>query len=78
MTDDRINEKGGITVKDERYRVEVIVEAAKIRLDGVTVAANRLVFDKGVKLILGIAGFFSTASSPVTTPNNVLNLIKEV
>src|SRR5208337_2684429 len=75
MTADMINEKGGITVKGEKYEVEVIVEDAKSTLDDVTAAANRLVFDKGVKLILGPAGFFSAASSPVTTPNNVLNII---
>jgi branched-chain amino acid transport system substrate-binding protein len=75
MTAEMINEKGGITVKGEKYQVEVIIEDAKSTLDGVTAAANRLVFDKGVKLILGPAGFFSAASSPVTTPNNVLNII---
>ena len=75
MTADMINEKGGITVKGQKYEVEVIVEDAKSTLDGVTASANRLVFDKGVKLILGPAGFFSAASSPVTTPNNVLNII---
>jgi branched-chain amino acid transport system substrate-binding protein len=75
MTADMINEKGGITVKGQKYEVEVVIEDAKSTLDGVTAAANRLVFDKGVKLILGPAGFFSAASSPVTTPNNVLNII---
>jgi branched-chain amino acid transport system substrate-binding protein len=75
MTADMINEKGGITVKGEKYQLEVLIEDAKSTLDGVTAAANRLVFDKGVKLILGPAGFFSAASSPVTTPNNVLNII---
>jgi branched-chain amino acid transport system substrate-binding protein len=75
MTAEMINEGGGITVKGEKYEVEVVIEDAKSTLDGVTAAANRLVFDKGVKLILGPAGFFSAASSPVTTPNKVLNII---
>jgi branched-chain amino acid transport system substrate-binding protein len=75
MTAEMINEKGGITVKGEKYQIEVLIEDAKSTLDGVTAAANRLVFDKGVKLILGPAGFFSAASSPVTTPNKVLNII---
>ena len=75
MTADMINERGGITVKGQKYEIEVIIEDAKSTLDGVTAAANRLVFDKGAKLVLGPAGFFSAASSPVTTPNNVLNII---
>ncbi len=75
MTAEMINEKGGITVKGQKYQVEVVIEDAKSTLDGVTAAANRLVFDKGAKLILGPAGFFSAASSPVTTPNNVLNIV---
>ncbi len=75
MTADMINEQGGITVKGQKYKLEIIVEDAKSTLDGVTAAANRLVYDEGVKLILGPAGFFSAASSPVTTPNKVLNII---
>jgi branched-chain amino acid transport system substrate-binding protein len=75
MTADMINERGGITVKGEKYKLEVLIEDAKSTLDGVTAAANRLVFDKGVKLVLGPAGFFSAASSPVTTPNKVLDII---
>lgn len=70
-----INERGGIKVKGERYDIEIVVEDGKSTLDGITAAANRLVFDKGVKLIIGPAGFFAGASSPVTTPNKVLNII---
>ena len=75
MTAEMINERGGITVNGEKYLVEIIIEDAKSSLDGVTAAANRLVYDKGLKLILGPAGFFSAASSPITTPNKVLNII---
>ena len=70
-----IDERGGINVKGTTYEVEVLIEDAKSTLDGVTAAANRLVYDKGVELILGPAGFFSVASSPVTTSNGVLNII---
>ena len=75
MTAEMINERGGIKVKGTTYEVEVLIEDAKSTLDGVTAAANRLVYDKGVELILGPAGFFSAASSPVTTSNGVLNII---
>ncbi|MGD0917995.1 MAG: ABC transporter substrate-binding protein [Thermodesulfobacteriota bacterium] len=67
-----INEKGGITVKGQKYLVETIVEDGKSTLDGVTAAANRLVFDKGVKFIIGPTAFFSTAAAPVTNPNKVI------
>ncbi len=70
-----INERGGIKVKGEKYDVEIVIEDGKSTLDGITAAANRLVFDKGLKLLIGPAGFFAGASSPVTTPNKVLNII---
>ncbi len=70
-----INARGGITVKGEKYQVELAAQDGKSALDGVTSAANRLVFDEGVKLIIGPAGFFGGASSPVTTPNKVLSVL---
>lgn len=54
---DMINEKGGINIKGEKYKVELVLEDGKSTLDGVTVAANRLVFDDGVKFIVGPAAF---------------------
>ena len=70
-----INEKGGITVKGEKYLIEIVIEDGKSTLDGVTAAANRLVFDKGVKFVLGPSAFFAMASGPVTNPNKVLSAI---
>jgi branched-chain amino acid transport system substrate-binding protein len=75
MAAQMINERGGINVKGEKYEVEVVIEDAKSTLDGVTAAANKLVFDKRLKLILGPAAFFAGASSPVTTPNKVLSIL---
>jgi len=72
---DMINEKGGINVKGEKYQVELDLEDGKSTLDGVTAAANRLVFDKGVKFIIGPAAFFSAAVTPITTPNKVINVL---
>ena len=40
-------------------------------MDGVTAAANRLVFDKKVKFILGPLAFFAPASATVIEPAKV-------
>jgi len=72
---DMINEQGGITVKGQKYRVELIVEDCKSAMDGVTAAANRLVYDKKVKFIIGPTAFFAAAAGPVCDPNKVLRVI---
>ena len=37
-----INEKGGLTIKDKKYNIELVGEDGKSTLDGITAAANRL------------------------------------
>lgn len=69
-----INDKGGITINGQKYLIELVVEDGKSTFDGVTAAANRLVYDKGVKFAVGPTGFFSTASSPVFEQNKVLHV----
>ena len=59
-----INERGGIKVKGESYKVELLVEDGKSSLDGNIAAANRLVLNSKVKFVIGPNGFFSAASSP--------------
>jgi branched-chain amino acid transport system substrate-binding protein len=72
---DIINEQGGITVNGQPYRVELIVEDCKSTMDGVTAAANRIVYDKKVKFIIGPTAFFSAASGSVCDPNKILRVI---
>jgi branched-chain amino acid transport system substrate-binding protein len=72
---DIINEQGGITVKGQQYRVELIVEDCKSAMDGVTAAANRVVYDKKVKFIIGPTAFFAAAAGPVCDPNKILRVI---
>ena len=72
---DIINKQGGITVKGKKYPVELIVEDCKSTMDGVTAAANRLVYDKGVKFIIGPTAFFAAAAGPVCDPNKILRAI---
>jgi branched-chain amino acid transport system substrate-binding protein len=72
---DIINEQGGITVKGQQYRIELIVEDCKSAMDGVTAAANRVVYDKKVKFIIGPTAFFAAAAGPVCDPNKILRVI---
>jgi branched-chain amino acid transport system substrate-binding protein len=70
-----INQKGGLTIKGQRYDVEVVTEDIKSTFDGCTAAANRLVFDKKVKFVLGPGGFFGPAAAPVLNPNKVMYVL---
>jgi branched-chain amino acid transport system substrate-binding protein len=70
-----INEKGGITIKGQRYDVEIVTEDTKSTFDGCTAAANRLVFDKKVKFVLGPGGFFGPPAASVFNPNKVLYVL---
>ena len=72
---DMINERGGITVKGQSYKIELVVEDGKSSIDGVAAAANALVYNKKVKFILGPAAFFARAMGPVVTPNKVINVL---
>jgi branched-chain amino acid transport system substrate-binding protein len=69
-----INERGGITVKGERYNIELVGEDGKSTLDGIAAGANKLVYDHKVKFVVGPTGFFSTGSSPVFEQNKVLHV----
>ena len=70
-----INEKGGVTIKGQRYDIEIVTEDTKSTFDGCTAGANRLVFDQKVKLALGPGGFFGPAAAPVFNPNKVLYVL---
>jgi branched-chain amino acid transport system substrate-binding protein len=72
---DMINEDGGLTVNGEKYKLELIVEDCKSTFDGVASAANRLVYDKNVKFIVGPTGFYVPPASPVTNPAKVMMVI---
>jgi branched-chain amino acid transport system substrate-binding protein len=69
-----LNEMGGINVNGQVYKVELVVEDIKSDFNGTTAAANRLVYDKGVKFIIGPTAFFNPAAAPVTEPAQVLKI----
>jgi branched-chain amino acid transport system substrate-binding protein len=69
---DWINAKGGITVKGEKYLIEIVTEDIKATAEGAVTAANKLVYQDKVKFILGLAAPFQVdAVASVTEPNKV-------
>ena len=69
-----INEQGGLTIKGEKYNIELVGEDGKSTLDGIAAGANKLVYDHKVKFVVGPTGFFSTGSSPVFEQNRVMHV----
>lgn len=68
------NERGGITIKGEKYNIELVGEDGKSTMDGVASAAAKLVFDRKVKFVVGPQGFFTTASGPIFEQNGVMHV----
>lgn len=71
---DTFNEKGGINIKGQKYKIELVVEDCKSTLDGVSTAATSLAA-KGIKFAFGPAAFFGRASAPITTRNKILDVL---
>ena len=69
-----INKRGGITVKGQRYNIELVGEDGKSTLEGIAAGANKLAYDHKVKFVIGPTGFFSTGSSPVFEMNKILHV----
>lgn len=68
-----INEKGGITIKGEKYLIELIIEDQKGNVDGAVAAATKLVEQDRVKFIIGqVVPDVCIAVASVTEPAKVL------
>jgi branched-chain amino acid transport system substrate-binding protein len=73
---DWINEKGGITVKGEKYKIELAVEDNKMSPAGSVDAATKLVYEDKVQFIGGtVVPVQAMAVSSVTEKNKVLFVI---
>lgn len=72
---DIINEAGGITVDGQKYKIVPIFEDNKSSHEGTVAAANKLVYDRGVKFIVGPVAFWGSASGPICEANKVFNAI---
>ena len=71
---DMINERGGIDIKGQKYKIELVPEDCKSTLDGVTAAATSLA-SKGIRFTIGPAAFFGRASAPITNRNHILDAL---
>jgi branched-chain amino acid transport system substrate-binding protein len=72
---DWINEKGGITIKGQPYTIQFVVEDGQSSADGAVAAANKLVYDHGVKFIVGtVMPFMVIAAGTVTEPAKVIRV----
>ena len=64
-----INDKGGITVKGVKYKIELVSEDAKSSPEGAIVACTKLVEKDKVKFILGgVITPINVAANSVTGP----------
>ncbi len=71
---DIINDRGGVSVKGEKYKVELVIEDGKSTMDGFGAAATRLAYDDKVKFVLGPSAFFGLASTPIFEQAKVLHV----
>jgi len=70
-----INDKGGITIKGVKYKIQLITEDAKSSPEGMGAACTKLVEKDKVKFIIGgVNGVMNIAASSVTEPAGVLRL----
>ncbi|MBI4776703.1 MAG: ABC transporter substrate-binding protein [Deltaproteobacteria bacterium] len=76
VAQDWVNEKGGITVDNQKYMVKLVVEDTKSTATGTVAAATKLVFDDKVKFILGtVVPYMVEAGGTVTEPAEVLRVL---
>jgi branched-chain amino acid transport system substrate-binding protein len=73
---DWYNEKGGITINGEKYRLQLIPEDIKGTADGAAAAANKLLYDSKVKFCLGtVVPFMVQAAGTVLEPAQVIRVV---
>ena len=70
------DDKGGIDIKGEKYRIKLLAEDSKGSLDGMVAAANKLVFDNKIKFMVGGISVppFRVAISKLLEDNKVLTI----
>jgi branched-chain amino acid transport system substrate-binding protein len=76
---DWLNEKGGITIKGQKYLFEGVVEDNKSTAEGAKAAAEKLVYDHKVKFIAGATiPYINIAAAPVTEAAKVIRALNYV
>jgi len=71
---DIVNEQGGIPVNGQNYLLKLVVEDGQSTIDGTTSAANKLIFNDGVKIIIGPDAYFNSAVSGLCEQNKILHI----
>ena len=75
ITADYFNEKGGLNIGGEKYKVVIVDADTKFTADGATTAARRLVDAEKVNLVVGaIAGPQTLGVLSVTEPAKIITL----
>ncbi len=70
---DWLNNNGGITVKGQKYNLEIAQEDIKSTMDGASAAANKLILDVGVKYVVGTGFFFNSVIAPIAAQHKVVH-----
>jgi branched-chain amino acid transport system substrate-binding protein len=75
FTAEWINDKGGLKIRGENYRIRIVLEDDKMNPEGAIAAANKLVYDHKVKFIMGPnIPPFKAAVSKITEDNKVVRV----
>ncbi len=69
-----VNDKGGVTIKGEKYLLELVPEDMKSSNEGTTAAVNKLIYDDKVQFIVGPSAFWGPASAPLCEANKMINV----
>jgi len=70
-----INEQGGITIKRQPYVIKFVAEDGQSSADGAVASATKLIYDHGVKFLVGpVMPFMVVASGTVTEPAKVIRV----
>lgn len=72
---DKVNAQGGLEVGGKKYKVEIIPYDDKYQANEAVTVANRLIFEDGVKYIVGPLGSApAVAVLPITEKNKVITI----
>lgn len=73
---DMINERGGLTIKGQKYKIELLNEDCKCTTDGTVAGATKLVEDQHIKFIGGFAFWYAAAIKEVCDPAKVIRTLQ--
>ncbi len=76
LSEQWINEQGGLTINGKKYKVKLIIEDMKGTADGAVAAATKLAYDHKVKIVVGtVVPFMVQAAGSVLEPAKVLRAV---